>query len=149
MNQAGLRIQQGDRVQIEYTTRSLEGGVIETSQSREPLEFHAGTDSIIRGVSYGVIGMICGESQTLTVAPEHAFGRQRAELIRSAPIDQLPPGTQPGDQLVAVVNNANIDVWVQRIRNKDALVDANHPLAGETLVIDVKVVDHSPVSGHN
>lgn len=49
-----------------------------------------------------------------------------------------------GDQLTANLGDAKLDVWIQKITGQEVVVDANHPLADETLVIDVKVVGHEP-----
>lgn len=127
-------------MQIHYTSRSLEGCVIETSQNREPLQFVAGSDEVIRGVSEGVLGMIVGEARTLTVSPEMGFGRPRQELVRTASRSMLPSGVAAGDQLAVFVNDARLDVWIQRIVDDDVTCDANHPLAGETLVVDLHLV---------
>lgn len=139
-------VQQGDRVRVHYTTKSLEGSVIETSQRREPLEFTAGGDGVIAGLSEGVIGMATGESRELTVPAEQAFGRQHPDLIQAAPISLLPEDLQAGDQLTATIDGIALDVWVQRVGEEEAVVDANHPLSGETLVIDVEVIGFDPTS---
>lgn len=144
MNNSIDAIQPNDRVQIRYTTRSLEGSVIETSDRRDALEFHAGDESVIPGVSHAVIGMRLGESRTVTAPPERAFGRHNPDLIQSTPRSSVPVDTQVGDQLSTTFGNSRFDVWVQRITSTEAIVDANHPLAGETLVIDLTIVGHDP-----
>lgn len=135
-----MTVQRGDLVAVHYTTQSLEGGVIETSTSREPVQFEAGCRNIIPGVSEGVIGMEVGETRTLTITPDHAFGRQHPEYIQSMPKESLPDGMQAGDQLSVVMADGNIDLWVQRVMLDEIRVDANHPLAGETIVVQVELV---------
>ena len=61
---------QGDRVQIHYTGRLADGNVFDSSRERDPLEFEAGSDELIRGVSMAVVGMQEGEQRTVTVPPE-------------------------------------------------------------------------------
>ena len=139
-------ITRGDLIRIHYTSRSLDGSVIETSDRRDPLEFRVGSEDFIPGLSLGVIGMQLGESRTITAPPERAFGRHNPDLIQTTPVSVLPEEAQVGDQLTAVLGKATLDVWIQKLTAHEAVVDANHPLAGETLVIDVKVVGHEPVS---
>lgn len=134
----------GDLVRIHYTSRSLEGSVIETNDLRNPLEFRVGAEDLIPGLSLGLIGMQLGESRTITAPPERAFGRHNPELVQSIPVSMLPEEAQAGDQLAASVRGTTLDVWTQKRSRLEAVVDANHPLAGETLVIDVKVVGHVP-----
>ncbi len=133
-------IQPGDHVSVHYTTKSLEGSVIETSRSREPLAFTAGGDGVIAGLSEGVIGMAIGESRELSVPAEQAFGRHNPDLAQSTPLSLLPEDLQAGDQLTATVDGVALDVWIQRVGEDEAVVDANHPLAGETLSIEVEIV---------
>ena len=135
-----MPVQRGDLVSVHYTTKSLEGGVIETSTSRDPVTFEAGSRGIIAGVSEGVIGMEIGESRSLTIPADHAFGRQHPEYIQSMPKDCLPDGIQAGDQLSVALIDGTIDVWVQRVMLDEIRVDANHPLAGETIVVHVELV---------
>jgi len=139
-------ISRGDLVRIHYTSRSLEGSVIETSDRRDPLEFQVGSEDFIPGLSLGVIGMQLGESRSITAPPERAFGRHNPDLIQATPASMLPEEAQVGDQLAAVLGKTALDVWLQKLTSREAVVDANHPLAGETLVIEVKVVGHEPVS---
>lgn len=139
-------IAHGDLVRIHYTSRSLEGSVIETSDRRAPLEFRVGSEEFISGLSLGLLGMTLGETRTITAPPERAFGRHSPDLIQTTPLTVIPDEAQVGEQLSATVGAVNLDVWIQKLTATEAIVDANHPLAGETLVIDVKVVWHEPVS---
>ncbi len=139
-------IAHGDLVRIHYTSRSLEGSVIETTDRRNPLEFRVGSEEFISGLSLGLIGMQLGDSRTITAPPERAFGRHSPDLIQTTPLSVIPEEAQVGEQLSASMGGVNLDVWIQKLTATEAVVDANHPLAGETLVIDVKVVGHEPVS---
>jgi FKBP-type peptidyl-prolyl cis-trans isomerase 2 len=141
-----VTIAPGDRVRIHYTSRSLEGSVIETSDHRGAFEFLVGSDEVIPALNQGLVGLKVGDVRTITAPPERAYGRHIADLIQSVPASVLPEGVQVGDQLTALVANRRLDVWVQRLSAKEAVVDANHPLAGETIVIDVKVVGHEPAA---
>lgn len=136
------QISTGDRVRIHYTSRSLEGSVIETSERREPFEFQVGSDDVIAALNQGVVGLRVGDVRTITASPERAFGRHSADLIQSIPVSALPEDVHVGDQLTAVSEHRRLDVWIQRMVGQEAVVDANHPLAGETLVIDVRIVGH-------
>lgn len=139
-------IHHGDRVRVHYTSRSLEGSVIETSRHRDPLEFAAGGDEVIEGLSDGVVGMSLGETRELTISSELAFGRHHPDLIQAVPLSLLPDDLQSGDQLTATIDRISLDVWVQRVGEFEAMIDANHPLSGETLVLEVEIVGINPVN---
>ena len=59
----------GDRVAVRYTTRSLEGSVMDTNRNRDPLVFTAGDGEVVPGLSHGVLGMLAGEQKTLSRPP--------------------------------------------------------------------------------
>ncbi|MFV0443657.1 MAG: peptidylprolyl isomerase [Planctomycetaceae bacterium] len=131
----------GDRVTVHYITRSLEGSVIESTRPRHPLTFVAGSGEVIPGLSRGVIGLQPGDRKTITVSPENGFGNRSPELLQPVPLSALPEDLSSGDQLKMTFDDEEVDVWVHRVMANEAQIDANHPLAGETLIIDVEVLD--------
>jgi peptidylprolyl isomerase len=134
------RAKKGDKVSIHYTGRLQDGSVFDTSEGRSPLEFEAGSEQLISGVSLAVIGMQEGEERTVTVPPEEGYGPHRPELEREVPVDALPDNVKVGDQLQAQTQEGTIFVWVKQIVEETATVDGNHPLAGKTLEFDLKLV---------
>jgi peptidylprolyl isomerase len=133
-------VNQGDTVRIHYTGRFENGTVFDSSKEREPLEFVAGGPGVIQGVSRGVIGMAEGDTKTVTVPPEEAYGDRNPALEQSVPRAQLPDEVQEGDQLRAIQGDQEIPVWVRSLDEENAVIDANHPLAGQTLVFDLELV---------
>ena len=133
-------VAKGDTVKIHYTGRFSDGTVFDSSQEREPLEFVAGEENVISGVSQAVIGMNEGDKKTVTVPPEEAYGPRNPALEQTVPRSQLPEGVRVGDQLRAVQADREIPIWVRKLEENDAVVDANHPLAGKTLVFDLELV---------
>jgi len=142
-------VSRGDVVRVHYTGRFSDGSVFDSSEDRDPLEFVAGGPEVIPGVSEGVVGMEEGEKKTVTVPPEQAYGQRNPGLQQSVPLDNLPPDVQEGDQLRLVHEDQEIPVWVRKINAGDetALIDANHPLAGMTLVFDLELVSRESNGG--
>ena len=134
------RAKEGDLVTVHYTGRLQDGRVFDTSEGKEPLEFEAGSEQLISGVSLAVIGMQEGEERTVTVPPEEGYGPHRPELEREVPVDALPENVKVGDQLQAQTSDGVIQVWVKEIEAEMAVVDGNHPLAGKTIEFDLKLV---------
>ncbi len=134
-------VTQGDVVRIHYTGRLEDGTEFDNSRGREPLEFVAGAGNVIQGVSQGVIGMSEGETKTVTVPPEEAYGERNPALEQKVARDDLPEGVHEGAQLRAVQGDREIPVWVRQLDDAGAVIDANHPLAGKTLVFDLELVE--------
>jgi peptidylprolyl isomerase len=132
----------GDRVQIHYTGRLEDGAVFDSSSERAPLEFTAGGDEIIPGVSQAVIGMTPGETKTLKLSPEEGFGDRQPNQARKVERKYLPEDVKVGAALQAKTEEGAppITVWVTEMDEENAVLDANHPLAGRDLVFDIELV---------
>jgi len=130
----------GDRVQIHYTGRLEDGTIFDTSNERAPLEFTAGGSEVIPGVSEAVLGMEPGQSKTVTVDPDKAYGKHRPDLEQRVSRSILPQGAKVGDPLHTKVKGETIVVWIIELGEDFAVLDLNHPLAGETLTFDIELV---------
>ena len=90
--------------------------------------------------------MSVGETKTVTLPPELAFGIRKPELERRVSRVSMPD-VDEGDQLSAYFEDQKVDVWIQRLEGGKVVVDANHPLAGETLVYEIELVGVEPQDG--
>jgi len=142
------QVQSGDRVTVHTTARLADGSVILSTHGEkggeQPLEFVAGSAEVIRALSQAVLGMCEGEKKLLQVGPEEGFGTRDPALERSVPLAELPPGTRAGDRFEASAHGLALPVWVREIGASSALLDANHPLAGQQLFLEVELVSLRP-----
>lgn len=131
----------GDRVRIHYTGRFEDGNVFDSSREREPLEFVAGVQQVIPGLDQAILEMTEGETRTVTVPPEDAYGEREPGLAQEVERSALPEGVSEGDAVRAQIEGNEVVLWVRDVTDDSAVVDANHPLAGRTLVFDVELVE--------
>ena len=133
---------EGDRVQIHYTGKFDDGTVFDTSRDRAPLEFQAGGNEIIPGVSQAVIGMEPGETKTVEIPPEKGFGQRVDTQVQRVEKKFLPEDVTVGSALQAQNEETGepFTVWVVELDDDTAVLDANHPLAGRDLVFDIELV---------
>ena len=132
-------VKEGDQVTIHYTGKLTDETVFDSSEGREPLGFTAGSEEIIPGVSNAVIGMAPGEKKTVEIEPDQAYGQPREDLVVKVPTEKLPEEAKEGDMLS---DGQNPVTWVVRERgDQESVLDANHPLAGKTLVFDIELVN--------
>lgn len=134
----------GDTVRIHYTGKYEDGTVFDSSEGKDPLEFVAGSQQIIPGLDNAVLEMSEGDQQTVTVPPEEAYGDREPALAQEVERSQLPEGVSEGAALEAEVGGQKTMLWVTELNDETAVVDANHPLAGKTLVFDVELVSVTP-----
>lgn len=141
-----MTAQNGHKVKVHYTGKLTDGTVFDSSRDREPLEFTIGAKQMIAGFEQGVIGMQTGESKTVNIPSDQAYGPVNDQLMVEMPYeDQLKQmNIQIGQELPAQLQNGNqIMVVVKEIREETILVDANHPLAGKDLIFDIEMVEIS------
>lgn len=100
-----------------------------------------GSNQVIRGIESAVEGMAVGETKQVVVAPTEGFGERDPKAIREVNKQELPNDIRVGTQL-RLKDNAGRDLLPSVIEIKDhtALLDFNHPLAGKTVLYDLKVV---------
>ena len=139
-----MTAQDGNKVKVHYTGKLTDGTVFDSSREREPLEFTIGAKQMIPGFEQGVLGMQVGESKTVEISSDQAYGPVNDQLMVEMPYeDQLKQmNVQVGMELPAQLQNGNqIMVVVKEIRENTILVDANHPLAGKDLIFDIEMVE--------
>ena len=143
------QVQTGDVVRVHFTGWLAGGAMFGTSREREPIEFTAGGDQVLQGMSRAVLGMAVGEKKNFTLSPEEAFGPRRPELKYQVRRSQLPEEVKVGDQVVAQGGDGRqVPVWVRELGADHAVLDGNHPLAGQALTFDIEVVSvEGPAAG--
>jgi peptidylprolyl isomerase len=133
------RVTSGDIVHLHYTGKFEDGTVFDSTDGGDPLELVAGASDIIDGVSQGIIGLEVGEAKMLTIPPERGYGTRDEALAKRVPVDALPEGIEIGDRVSANAGGHEIVFQVTSIEGEEAVIDANHPLAGKTLVFHLAV----------
>jgi len=143
-----VAIENGATVRLEYTLSDDAGKLLDTNKGQEPLTYTQGGQQIIAGLEKQLVGMQPGQAKKVVLKPEDAFGPVDPAAQTEVPKDSLPPDALVvGTQLMA--RNASGEgrpVIVKEIKDKTVVVDLNHPLAGKTLVFDVKVLGVDPPS---
>ena len=135
----------GDTVMVHYRGKLQDGSVFDDSFDREPLQFTIGGGQVIPGLEEAVVGMNPGDSKTAEVPVEEGFGPYREDMVvvvdksQFAHLDEEPA---VGERVpIPQPNGPPIEVTVANVTESEVTVDANHPLAGEDLTIDIELID--------
>jgi FKBP-type peptidyl-prolyl cis-trans isomerase SlyD len=130
-------------VSIDYKLQDDEGRVLDSSEGREPLQYLHGKGNIIPGLEQALTGREVGEEVKVDVPPEEAYGQRDPQLVQSVSksLFQGVEKIQPGMQFQAQTPEGNRVVTVVDVAEEEVKIDANHPLAGQTLHFDVAVRD--------
>jgi peptidylprolyl isomerase len=146
------KAKEGDRVKVHYTGRLDDGTVFDSSECSEddcgcdhgPMEFVIGGGQVIPGFDKGVLGLEIGESKTIHIPVDEAYGERIEEMVATVPRADLPPELTPevGQQLEVTQEDGQVfQVLITEVDADSITIDANHPLAGQALNFDVKLVE--------
>ena len=129
-------------VSINYTLTDIDGKVLDSSKGN-PLVYLQGRNNIIPGLENALTGKAKGEKLNVSIPPEDAYGEFREDMIQEIPKTAFGEITdiQPGMQFQMNSPNGPLVITVQEVKEENVVVDANHPLAGETLNFDVEIMD--------
>lgn len=136
-----MKISKDTAVTLRYKLSDTLGKLLE--ESKEPVAYlHGGYDNIFAKVEEALEGQEAGYQTTLTLAPEDAFGQRDESLLHTIPKTQFPPGVKVGGQLEGRGEDGHARVFhVQKIKGDKVILDGNHPLAGKTLLMALKVME--------
>lgn len=134
----------GDTVKVHYTGKLDDGTVFDSSRSREPFSVKLGDGRVIPGFENGIVGMEQGQTKTVTIPPEEGYGPRRDNLVLEVNESEFPKDITPevGQKLqLKQANGQNVPVTITAINNNIVTLDANHPLAGQTLTFEIELLE--------
>jgi FKBP-type peptidyl-prolyl cis-trans isomerase SlyD len=129
---------------MNYTLKDDQGTVLDTSENRDPLQFIVGAGMIIPGLEKELHGKEKGEKVSVTVQPKEAYGEYDATQMVTVSKSQFQEGTEikMGMQVQAQSPDGGVHILtVKEVKDDEVTLDANHPLAGQTLHFDVQIDD--------
>ncbi|NLJ45769.1 MAG: peptidylprolyl isomerase [Treponema sp.] len=129
-------------ITIDYTLKDSDGQTIDSSEESEPLVYLHGNDNLIPGLEKQLEGKKEGDKLSCVVHPGEAYGEYDENLVFTVKKSSFadPSKIEEGMQFEAHGEDGARVVTVVAVKGDDVTVDANHPLAGEDLHFDVKVV---------
>jgi len=136
------------KVKVHYTGKFKNGDVFDSSvavegtpiKDSEPLDVQLGKGMLIPGFEKALQGMSEGDEKTVTILCEDAYGEPKDTHIQEVDKTQVPENVSVGDGLNTQTPNGNLIVKVIEVKENTVVLDANHPLAGEDLIFDLKIV---------
>lgn len=139
-----MEAEKGDKVRVNYTGRSQDGQVFESSIGLRPLIFTIGSGEVVKGFEDAVIGMSPGQHKKVTVNPEEGFGLYDESLVMEVPFEDLPDDLdiEIGMDFDMEDEDGNVlPATVIEILDDSILVDANAPMAGKRVIYDIELLE--------
>lgn len=144
-------LQEGDFVRLKYTGRTVEDGqLVDTTdqavaeeegvaedETFEPRVIILGAGHLMAPVEQDIVGREVGDSGSVVVPTEEAFGERDPDEVRTVSVDKLPEEPEPGGQVtIDGEQGALVTIIGGRAR-----VDFNHPLAGDDLEYEYEILE--------
>lgn len=139
-------VKDGSVVSLQYSLSEEDGKLIESNKGKDPLKYTHGSKQIVPGLEKELAGMTIGGEKRVKVKPEDAYGLVNSKAFQEVPKEQIPAnGMKVGATLAAKgPQGQEIPVRIHEIKEKTVVLDLNHPMAGKTLLFDIKILDIQP-----
>ncbi|MHB0874584.1 MAG: FKBP-type peptidyl-prolyl cis-trans isomerase [Anaerolineae bacterium] len=136
--------QNGDTVDVRYTATLDDGTVVDSNTDRNPLQFTVGSGEVISGFEEAVVGMNPGDSKTVAVPADKAYGPYQEGMVVEIARSAVPADFEPavGQQVRVQQDSGGSSVaTITEVNDSAIRLDANHPLAGKGLTFEIELLD--------
>jgi FKBP-type peptidyl-prolyl cis-trans isomerase 2 len=133
----------GDTVKVHYTGTLNDGTEFDTSRTRDPLEFTIDSGQVIAGFNEAITGMSVGDSKSVTIPANQAYGARNPEMVQDVPRTAIPTDIDLQKGMILSARSPegqNLNFKVVAFNDEKVTVDGNHPLAGEDLTFQLELV---------
>lgn len=144
MNPALREIIPGSAVTLHFSLSLPDGTPAISTFDEEPLSFNIGDHTFQPTMELALYGLKAGDDQTLTLTPEQAYGEHDPSLVQQMPLSDFPADMAPQlDQLISFALPSGEETMgvIRELDAEQATVDFNHPLAGQSVVFRVQIID--------
>lgn len=137
-----LVIHNGNTVSIEYTLTLADGSTVDSNVGEDPLTYTQGDQQILPALEQALLGHKVGDSKQVKLSPEQGYGPVLQEAFQEVEPETVPEDARTvGTMLIATDPEGHQQpIRVHEIHEDKIVLDFNHPLAGQELTFDVKVL---------
>ncbi|MEK6886965.1 MAG: peptidylprolyl isomerase [Nanoarchaeota archaeon] len=148
-----MTIKKHDFIEVEYTgTVKEDGFVFDTTNEKTAKEKgihnpHAqygptivcvGEHQLLKGLDEGIVGKEIGKEYKIDLAPEQAFGKKSAQLLKLVPMTAFKKGNTRPEIGLQIEVDGNIGT-IKTVSGGRVMVDFNHPLSSKELTYTIKI----------
>ena len=135
-------IESGSTVAIEYTLKIDDGTTVDSNVGGTPLTFTQGTGEILPSLEEALLGAKAGDTKEVQLTAEQGYGPVNPEAFQEVDMDKLPEDARTaGTMLMAAgPDGQQHPVRVHEVKEDTLILDFNHPLAGQALSFDIKIL---------
>ena len=136
-------VKDGRNVTVHYVGKLDDGSIFDSSRDYEPISFEVGGGKVIPGFDQAVVGMKVGETKSVQILSEDAYGDRNENAVLVVPRDAFPEDMEIeiGMQVTGQGPNGDFPAIVTATASNGVTIDMNHPLAGQNLNFEIEVVE--------
>jgi len=132
----------GKEVTLHYTLTLDDGSVVSSTRGKSPLNYIHGTHKLVPGLEKALEGMHTGETKSVLVKPEDAYGQFEAGKIVEVKKSDVQGDLKVGAFLQGSRPNGEVvRSRILEIKDDSVVLDFNHPMAGKNLHYDIEVLE--------
>ena len=142
----------GKHVKAHYIGTLDDGTKFDSSYDRgEPIEFVCMAGQMIPGFDAAVNEMAVGETRTVHIPCEQAYGPRNPEAIQKVPASMVPAGMQleVGQTIYLSTPYGPMPAKVAAMDDESVTLDMNHEMAGKDLNFEITLVEVSEHCEHH
>lgn len=138
-------VQLTDSVSVSYTAKIDSGEIIESVPENKPIILSIGSGRILKAVEASMLGMEPGDTRTVRIDPEDAFGVYHKTLVHEVPLSGFDGRIDPKPGMILSLSiekdgrEQQVPATVLMINSDSVTIDYNHPLAGKAITYTVKL----------
>ncbi|MRR13579.1 peptidylprolyl isomerase, partial [bacterium] len=110
------------------------------SQGRDPIEFTIGEGTVIPGFETAVADLEVGATATVTIPADEAYGQRNEDAVQQVPLEAFGENGAPEAGWIVQLEDPNgqrVNAMILEVNDEFAVLDFNHPLAGEDLTFEL------------
>jgi len=134
-------------VKLAYDVFDGDGERVDGSAPDTPLAVVHGFGELLPALERSLEGMTAGQSKRVVLRPKEAYGPRRPDAVLEVDRDEFPPEVEPGDRYELENDQGGLLVLkVLDVDDSRVVLDANHPLAGQNVRFELRVLEVRPAT---
>ena len=135
-------VENNSTISLLFKMELEDGTEIESNFDEEAIEFEIGSGSLTPGMEDALIGKTAGETVSVELSPELAFGMPDENNIHNIPVADFPDDMPPEvNQVIAFDGPDDTEIMgtIMSISDEEVQVDFSHPLSGRIIKFTANV----------
>lgn len=139
-------VSNGKQVSLEYTLKLEDKTVVESNVGREAMTYTQGAHEIVPGLEKALEGLAVGDSKRVEVRPADAYGDVDPKAFQEVKKSQIPEKAWKVGTVLEAKSPDGQSMYprVAEVKSETVILDFNHPMAGKTLIYEIKILDIKP-----